>query len=159
YGCDLVNSLSSECPLAIEILVNIGNSASVDIEAGLARVQSSKTGSRCALNADAQPRLKDAIAGIHDVLGRINDGMIELMRHGAHHATGASSWQFGVGIQSKDIAHVGKHGKIAHLDGKTVVLTAEEAIEIHEFAALALPSHPNPLVRVVDPMAMEQEKG
>ena len=44
------------------------------------------------------------------------------------------------------------------LIGKAVVLAAQEAVEVHQLAALALPAHPAFFARVVDAVTMEQEE-
>ena len=76
----------------------------------------------------------------------------------SHHAVRRSSRQLGIGVERDHEAELGKNREIPDLHGKTVVLVQQELIEIEQLSALALPSHPSSLARVVDPVAMEKEK-
>ena len=77
----------------------------------------------------------------------------------SHHAVRRSARQFGVRIERNYVSDVRKDRKIADLYRKAVELPSHQPIEIKEFSALALPAHPSLFAGVVDPMAMEKEKG
>ena len=80
------------------------------------------------------------------------------MRQGSDHALGRSAWQFRVRIESDHEAHFGKHGEVAHLYRETIVLAAQQSVQIEQFTALAFPSHPAFFARIIDAVAMQQKK-
>ena len=69
-GFDFVNALAGEDAFALQVLVNVGGGARVDVEAGLAGVDVGQPRLRRALHADADARLQNAVAGDDDVVAR-----------------------------------------------------------------------------------------
>ena len=110
------------------------------------------------MHTHSDSRLKYAISGNHDVLERIDDRLIQRMGDRSHHAVRRAPGQFGIGVERNHEADLGKNREIADLHRKTVVLAAQELIQIEQLAALALPSHPSFFARVVDPVAMEKKE-
>ena len=80
-GFDFVDAFAGKDAFALEVLVHVGGSASVDVEPGLAGVNVGQPRQRRALHADADARLQNAVAGNDDVLARIDDGLVERMSH------------------------------------------------------------------------------
>src|SRR5579862_7049639 len=96
---DFINSFSSEAALAIQILIGVGNRASVNIETSFSRIDRRQARSRRALYADADSRLQDAISVDYGIRFRIGDGLIEWMCQGSDHAVRRSARQFGIGVE------------------------------------------------------------
>ena len=155
---DFIDSLAGEAAFAVQILISVRNRASVNVEAGFTRVDRSQPRIGGALHTHADARLQNPVAGDHDVLNRIDDCLIQGMREGSHHAVCGAAGKFRVGIKRDDIPHRRQDGEISLLDGKAVVLSAQQLVQVEELAAFALPAHPPLLARVVYPMAMEQEE-
>src|SRR5579872_5579835 len=80
------------------------------------------------------------------------------MRQRTDHALGGATGQFGISVESDDETHAAEHCKIHYFYGKTVVLTAQQPRKIHQLTALALPTHPDALARVIHPMAVREQK-
>ena len=51
-----------------------------------------------------------------------------------------------------------QHGQIAYLDWKAVKFSAQQVIQIHQLAPLALPTHPESFARVVDRVAVQHKE-
>ena len=83
-----VDTLAGEDAFAIQILIHIRDGASIDIETGLSGIEAGQPGTGGTLDTHSDPRLQDAIACYHDVLLRIDDGLVEGMGHRPNHAVG-----------------------------------------------------------------------
>src|ERR1043166_10348238 len=81
------------------------------------------------------------------------------MSYGADQAVRRVSGELRVGVEGDHVLHSSQYGKISHFDGEIIVLSAQEIIEVEQLPALPLPTHPCTLTRVVNTMAMEEEKG
>ena len=84
--------------------------------------------------------------------------LVKRVRHRADHAVRGVARQFGVGVKGDDEANFRQHGKIADLYREAVVLVAQQLVEVHQLAALALPTHPDSFARVVDAVAVQQHE-
>ena len=51
-----------------------------------------------------------------------------------------------------------KIDRLPTLTGKLSNLPSHQVVQVHQFAALAFPAHPQPLARVVDAVAMQQKE-
>src|SRR5580698_1052829 len=80
------------------------------------------------------------------------------MRQCSHHAKRRPAWKLSVGVEGDHETDLWKDGEIAHLDRKAVIFAAEQLVQVQQFAALALPSHPSFFARVINAMAMEEKK-
>src|SRR5229473_4940914 len=116
---NFVNPFSREDSLAVEVLVNIGDSPRVNIESGLSGIDVREARARSALYAHPYTGLKNAVARDHDVLLRINDGLVQWMRQGANQALGRAARQLRVGVKSDDESYFWTNGEITCLDRKT----------------------------------------
>src|ERR1700733_3122231 len=155
---DLVNSLPGKAAFAIQILVGIGDSSSVNVEPGLAGIDGSETRTNSAEDAHADARLQDAVASDDDILVRIDDRLIQRMRERSHHAVRRSARKLSIGIECDDEPNFGENREVANFDRKAVVFRTQKFVQVHQLAALALPTHPAFLARVVDAMAMQQKE-
>ena len=90
--------------------------------------------------------------------GRIDDRLVQRMRHRADHAIGRSARQFRVRVQRDHETNLRQDREVADLHREAVVFIAQQLVQVHQLAALALPTHPHSFARVVNPMAMEQKK-
>ena len=81
-----IDPFAGKNAFAIKVLVNVGDSARVDVEPGLTGVDAGQARTRRALHAHADARLQNAVAGDHDVLLGIDDRLVQRMRHRADHA-------------------------------------------------------------------------
>src|ERR1700733_1159302 len=68
------------------------------------------------------------------------------------------SWQLRVEIESDHVLDARKERQISNFFSEAVAFFEQQLIEIENFPALALPSHPNAFSRVECPRAMEMEK-
>ncbi len=83
---DLVDAFACEDAFAEEILVDVGDGAGVDVEAGLAGVEGCEAGARGGGDADADAWLEDAVAGGDDAPPGVDDGLVQGVRDGPDHA-------------------------------------------------------------------------
>ena len=156
---DFVDAFAGEDAFAEEVLIDVGDGAGVDVEAGFAGVEGRKAGARCGGDADADAWLEDAVSLGDDARAGVDDRLIERVRHGADHAGGGAARKLGVGVERDDVADMLQGVEWAGLQGEAVVLVQQEFVEVEELAALALPSHPDALAGVEDAMAMQEEEG
>src|SRR5262249_47927689 len=70
-GFDFIDAFTGEDPLAVKILVNVGDRTSVDIKTSLSRVNVCQARTGSAMHADSYPWLQNSVAGNHNVLVRI----------------------------------------------------------------------------------------
>ena len=80
------------------------------------------------------------------------------MSHGADHASGRATRKLRVGVQGDDVADALQSFQRACLERKAIVLTEQKFVEIKEFAALSLPTHPHSLASIEDPMTMQEKE-
>ena len=110
-----VDTFSCEDAFAEEVLIDVGDGTRVDIEASLAGVERSKARARCRGDADAYARLQNAVALGDDAQLRIDDGLVERVRHRADHAGCCAARKLRVGVECDDISNVLEHFKRADL--------------------------------------------
>src|SRR5262245_22823472 len=73
----IVDAFSSEDPFTEECRVNNRYSACIDVEAGLAGVDTCETAARCRVDADTDTRLQDAISGNHHLRYGVDHSLME----------------------------------------------------------------------------------
>ena len=74
---DFVDALAGEDALSEEILIDVGDGACVDVEAGFTGVEGGETGACRRGDADAYAGLQDAVSLRHDAQLRVDDGLIQ----------------------------------------------------------------------------------
>ena len=130
------------------------------IDAGMTGVQPREERAGRAHERHADPRLQDAVA-LDDpaerrdrTVGRFSGCVMMPISCRA-----ASRGSARVGVERDAVADVGQDREVADLDGEARVGgAAQQAVELLDLAALALPPHPPPLGRVPLTQAMEQEE-
>jgi len=152
---DVVDSLAGKNAFTEQILVHVGNRASVNIQSGLAGINISESRAVGGVHADADTRLQNAITLLDGVGRRINLRAIQRMGSGANQAMRAITRQLGVGIEGDHISNASQDGKVADLHGEFVGIAAQQFVEVQEFAALALPTHPGVFHLVKNAVAVE----
>ncbi len=157
-GLDFVDSLAGEYAFALQVLVDVGGRTRVDVESGLAGIDTGQARLRGALHADADPRLQNAVSRNYDVVVRIDDGLVQRMSHRAHQPMRRAARQFRIAVERQHKANMREQGEIANLHREAVVLAINQAIEVEQLAALALPAHPDAFARVVDAVPMKKRK-
>ena len=78
------------------------------------------------------------------------------MRHLANQLSHRITQKAGIGVQRDDELHPLWHLGSGQKTG--VGRTAQQAVQLHQFAALAFPSHPDPFRRVPAALALQQQK-
>ncbi len=81
------------------------------------------------------------------------------MIHGGHEFSGGIAWQFGIGIESNHVPDITQTFHIA--DGKRKAVfhaAAQECVEIRQFAALTLVTHPGVFLRIPAPRTVQQQE-
>ena len=104
-GRDFVDAFAGEAAFGVEVLIDVGDGARVDVEAGLAGVDVGHARLRGGVDADADARLQDAVAFGDDAAFGVDDGAIERVHHGADHGVGGAAGELGVGVEGDDVAH------------------------------------------------------
>ena len=80
------------------------------------------------------------------------------MRHLADQALDRVARQSRVGVEGDDIADVGRRRAIAGVEERRVARAAQQAVELVQLAALALPAHPSPCASFQHAAPMEQQE-
>ncbi len=119
-GGDFVDAFAGEAALGVEVLVDVGDGAGVDIEAGLAGVDIGHARLRGGMDADADAGLQDAVALGDDAAFGIDDGAVEGVHHGADEGVGGAAGELGIGVERDDIAHAAQDAGVAGLHGESV---------------------------------------
>src|SRR5271154_639228 len=141
----LVDALSREDAFAKEVLIDVRDSARVDIEASLTGVERCKAGARCRRNADPNTRLKNAVACCDNTEPRIDDGVVQRMGDRANHARSSTARELSIGIQGDDVSNPLQSLDWSGLDGKTVEGVKQEFVQVEQLSPLPLPTHPDTL--------------
>src|SRR5215472_6785693 len=154
----LVDSLSGKDRFAEQILVDVGNGMRIDVQAGFARIEVGEARAIDGLDTDADPRLQDAVTGLHRLRSRIDDRAVERVRHGTDQMRSGATRQLRVGIESDHIFHAAKLRNVTGFDGEPVLSAKNEFVQIEQLTPLALPSHPGIFPGVETTVAMKMKK-
>src|SRR5919204_1475704 len=103
------------------------------------------------------PRLKDRVAVADAAGGRIEPRTVEWMRHGADEAIDGAARQASIGIERDHVADISRWLADVREEAR-VGRAAQQAIELVELPALALPSHPRVLGLIPQPAAVEEKE-
>ncbi|MNV41428.1 hypothetical protein D3C71_1330630 [compost metagenome] len=145
----VVDALADEGAFLEDVLINVGHSVGIGIDAWIASVQASVRRRGQVGQADSHPRLQDAVAACHSARDRVELGLIERMRHGADKFPGGFPGQLGIGVQRDDVPDPGKRGHVPdHARECARALAAEHAIQIGKLSSFSLIGHPDPLLLV-----------
>src|SRR5579875_420530 len=153
-----IEALSGEYAFPEEVLICVRDCARVDIESRLPGVDSGQTRTGSRANRDADAGLKNAIAFCHDTAPRINDRLIQRMSHRANQCSSCPRRKLRVSIQRQYISHMLQHFCGSGLYRKGIAPLDQKIVQLKQFAALALPSHPDALPAIEDTMTVEKQK-
>ncbi|MNS55652.1 hypothetical protein D3C72_884900 [compost metagenome] len=106
------------------------------------------------------PRLEDRIATSDPLQRGVEPGPVQRMRDLADQPQCGVSRQARVRVQRNDIADVRRYVRryAAHRHMARVGGTPQQAVQLVQLAALALPPHPDALARIEDAAPMKQEE-
>ena len=164
-GVHVVDALADEGPLAEQVLVHVGHASGIGVDARFATEQFGIGRQFGAGQSHTHQGLKNAVARDHALPGGIVHRMVEGVGHSPDEFARGVSGEHGVRVQGDDVAHgrpghtLGIGRRPARQQQKAVaVLAAQQAVELGQFAALALVSHPHPFAFVPQAGAVTQEK-
>ena len=80
------------------------------------------------------------------------------MRQSADQPMRGPAWQLRVGIERDHVADARQNREIPNLDREVVRVLTQQVVEVEQFPALALPTHPGAFARVEDPVPVEKEE-
>ena len=104
-GINLVDALADERAFAEQVLVNIGNSARIGIDAGLASAHCRIPRTVHAGQAHGDPWLEDAVSLADTLLVFVVSRTIQRVRHGAHKLPRRIARQLRIRVQGDHILH------------------------------------------------------
>ena len=158
-GVDVIEPLAGEDPLAEEILIGVRHRRGVGVDAGMAGVETRKERTGGARHGHADPRLQDAVAFGHAAEVRVDARPVQGMRDDADEGARRLARQAGVGVQGDAVPHAGQQIQLSHHEVEARVgRAAQQAIELLELAAFALPAHERTFARIPQPGAVQEEE-
>jgi hypothetical protein len=158
-GIDVVDPLADERAFAEHVLIDIRGYPRVRVDARLAAIQSRIARAVRPRQTDRHARLQNAVAGGDPPLHRVVEGTVERVRHGADELPRRVARQLRIGVQSDHVPDVGQHRRVTDDERETVLGTRkQQRVQRCQLAALALVSHPDAVVRIPQPRAMEKEE-
>ena len=157
----IVDAFSCVRALAEQVLVDVGDSRGIGIDAARARKHALKQRTFAAIGKRRRhPRLKDRVA-LHDrATLRVVTRAVERMRHLANQTPDSVTRQLRVRVQRDDISDVfrGRWRCAADVHEGGVCGPSQKPVQFMELAAFALPADPAPLALVPDAPAVQQEE-
>ena len=156
---DVVEPLAREDALGEQILVRVRHGRRVGIDAGVTRIEPGEQRTRRARECDADARLQNAVAIDHQTGLRIDQWAVQRMRGDADQRARGIARQRRVAVERDAVAHRRQDGRVPDVHDEARVLgAAQQAIELVDLAALALPAHPQAFLRVPLSAAVAQEE-
>ena len=156
---DVVQAFSGEDALAEQVLIGVGYRGRIWIDAGMPGIQPREQRAGCTREGDADARLEDAVPFSDTPDRRIVGRPIQRMRNDANQLTSDVAWQSRVAVERDAVPNLRQNRCVANGQHEARVGSAtKQPIELLDFSPLALPSHPEPLLRVPLAHAVKQEK-
>ena len=155
----VVQPLPGEDALSEEVLVCVGYGPRIGIHPGVARVDAGEQRVRGAGLSDRDARLEDAVSLGDPPQPRVHVRLVERMREDPDQRAGRSAREPSVGVERQDVADGREDPDVA--DDLRVARSRgspEEAIELLDLPALALPAHVEALFRIPGAEAMEEKE-
>ena len=154
----VVDSLAREDSLAEEVLVHIGHGEGIEVDAPRAREDELEQGAPADLGQRrGHPRLQEGVA-FHDapVCG-IEAREVQGVRHRSDQAPRRFPRQARVGVECDHVTNARGCKRSRHVGchERRVGGAAQEAVELPQLPALALPTHPDLLSLVPEAAAVE----
>jgi hypothetical protein len=158
-GVHVVETLAGEDAFPEKVLVGVGYRSGVGVDAGVPSVEPREQRSGRAQERDTHPRLEDAVTFRHATHPWIEFGLVQRMRDDANELPRDVARQASITVECDAVPHGRQHREVADVDRETGIgRTTQQAVELLDFAALALPSHPEAFARIPLTQTMEQEK-
>ncbi len=155
---DLVDSFAGKTAFAEQVLINVRDRASVNVEAGVRGENRRQARPAGGLDADVHARLKNSVA-VDNRIGRwIDHRAVERMSDCPHQFVRGIARQLRIRVQRDHVLDVSQQGQISSLHGEIVMRPEKQLVEIQQLSALALPGHPNAFGFVVRAMPVEEEE-
>ena len=155
----VVQPLAGEDAFVEEVLIRVGNGGGIGIDARVARVEPGEQRPGAAGHRDAHPRLQDRVALRDSLRDGVETRAVQRVRDDADERPRGVSRKARVGVERDAVAHAWQNRQVAHLRGeRRLAIASQQAIELFDFSALALPAHPDALARVPAAFTMEQEE-
>ena len=153
---DVVDALAGVRAFAEEVLIHVRDGGGVGIDAGRAGEHAPKERA-LALGRQGRrdPWLENPISLDDAALARLEAGPVQRVGEGADQSRCGAAGKLGVGVERDHEAD--RRGHVETLDHeRRVGRAAEQAIELVQLAALALPAHPATLALAPETPAVEK---
>ncbi|KFB67214.1 MAG: hypothetical protein CAPSK01_003331 [Candidatus Accumulibacter vicinus] len=158
-GIDVIDPLADERTFAEHVLVDIRGYPRVRVDARLTAIQSRIARAVRSRQTDRHARLQNAIAGRDPLFHWVVIGTVERVRHGADELPRRVTRQLRIGVQGDHVLDVGQYSGVSDDEREPVPATrTQQRVQRSQLAALALVSHPDAVVPIPQPRAMEQEE-
>ena len=156
---DVVDALSRKTPFAVQVLIDVGHCSRIRINTRMTRGDGCKAASVRTRQRDTNPRLQYAIAAHNAPSFGVIDRAIEWMCHRTNERRRGVGRQHRIGVEGDDVANRGQRGCVATNDRECVACSPPQPeIEVGKFATLALPTHPDLVMRVPTTRSMQEVK-
>jgi hypothetical protein len=153
----VVNPLSGEAPLAVQVLVDVRDRGGVWVDARVARMDGREDRGVRAGQGHAHPRLQNAVAADHAPRTGVVDGAVEGVGQCPDQKWGGSGWEDRVRVERDHEADLAERLDVPGDLTEGVLRTApQEVVELGELSSLSLPAHPNALTHVPAAWAVQQ---
>ena len=156
-GIHVVEALAREGPLPEQVLVGVRDRGGVGIDARVPGVHAGEQRPCGARHRHADPGLQDPVALGDTAQARIEGGTVQGVGDDADELPGRVQGKLGVAVQGDAVADAGQHLWVAHVEAEARVLSPpQQAVELFELPAFALPTDPRALAGV--PLAHPMEE-
>ena len=156
-GLDVVDALSGEAALAVEVLVHVGDGGRIGVDARVSGMDGREDRPVRARQRHADARLQDPVAPDDAAENGVVHGAVERVRQGADQQRRRVGREHRVGIEGDDVADAPHRRHIPLEDAERLARAGEhEPVELGELAPLPLPPHPHALVRIPAARPMEE---
>ena len=156
---DIVNALADVAAFMKQILIDVRHGRCVRIDPHMAGEHLRERRAVGTDQVDGDARLEHAVAFGDALQSRVESRPVQRMRQRPDQATGGLNRQLCVGIQRDDVAdgRQNRHVAVAN-DEAGARVAAKQPVELRQFAALALPSHPAPFAGIPAPLPVKQKE-
>ena len=157
---DVVDPFAAVDAGAEQVLVRLGDRVGVDVEADITREDPREPRRARARRRGLDPGLQDRVSGGHPSRRGIERGSVQRVRERPDQALGGAHRELGVAIERDHESNPDEPLRVADMTRVAgLEVPAEQAVQLVELAALALPSHEPLLLRIPPRLAVQQVKG
>ena len=158
---DVVDALADERALAETVLVDVRDGSRVRVDPRLSAENAREERSIGPGEARHDARLQDPVSRRDAPLPGVVARTVQRMRHRADQLPSRIARQLGVGVERDHVLDAGERRDIADDRREALrraLFAGEKRVQVAELPALALVTHPQPLPRIPQARAMEQEE-